>query len=103
MGGAAMRVILVTGANGGIGQAIARLFVDESPENFVWLAVRKNQEQAAKVVAEHPKQSALVHLDVTERAAWDSALRHIQRSEEHTSELQSLRHLVCRLLLAKKK
>src|SRR5258705_3202831 len=25
------------------------------------------------------------------------------RSEEHTSELQSLRHLVCRLLLGKKK
>src|SRR5262245_64944420 len=25
-----------------------------------------------------------------------------QRSEEHTSELQSLRHLVCRLLLEKK-
>src|SRR5262245_63355105 len=28
-------------------------------------------------------------------------VRH--RSEEHTSELQSLRHLVCRLLLEKKK
>src|SRR5262245_64518118 len=27
----------------------------------------------------------------------------IARSEEHTSELQSLRHLVCRLLLEKKK
>src|ERR1035441_10901692 len=27
----------------------------------------------------------------------------INRSEEHTSELQSLRHLVCRLLLEKKK
>src|SRR5262245_63724335 len=27
----------------------------------------------------------------------------IYRSEEHTSELQSLRHLVCRLLLEKKK
>src|ERR1035438_8805281 len=25
---------------------------------------------------------------------------HLARSEEHTSELQSLRHLVCRLLLA---
>src|SRR5205814_9393241 len=25
--------------------------------------------------------------------------RHLTRSEEHTSELQSLRHLVCRLLL----
>src|SRR5436853_4364620 len=29
--------------------------------------------------------------------------RGIHRSEEHTSELQSLRHLVCRLLLEKKK
>src|SRR5437899_1169759 len=28
---------------------------------------------------------------------------HRGRSEEHTSELQSLRHLVCRLLLEKKK
>src|SRR5437899_7746384 len=30
-------------------------------------------------------------------------LRDLSRSEEHTSELQSLRHLVCRLLLEKKK
>src|SRR5437899_10995612 len=29
--------------------------------------------------------------------------RQCLRSEEHTSELQSLRHLVCRLLLEKKK
>src|SRR5205814_10358022 len=28
-------------------------------------------------------------------------VRELQRSEEHTSELQSLRHLVCRLLLDK--
>src|ERR1035438_8910509 len=34
---------------------------------------------------------ALLHPDVS------------KRSEEHTSELQSLRHLVCRLLLEKKK
>src|SRR5205814_3639652 len=32
-----------------------------------------------------------------------SGLTRQQRSEEHTSELQSLRHLVCRLLLEKKK
>src|SRR5947199_7175396 len=30
-------------------------------------------------------------------------LKDSLRSEEHTSELQSLRHLVCRLLLEKKK
>src|SRR5258705_13705578 len=37
--------------------------------------------------------------------AWRSwAVRSVaSRSEEHTSELQSLRHLVCRLLLEKKK
>src|SRR5437899_9630364 len=32
-----------------------------------------------------------------------SSIRCSVRSEEHTSELQSLRHLVCRLLLEKKK
>src|SRR5258705_9605140 len=32
-----------------------------------------------------------------------SSLRKSFRSEEHTSELQSLRHLLCRLLLEKKK
>src|SRR5258708_32077764 len=31
------------------------------------------------------------------------ALSHVDRSEEHTSELQSPDHLVCRLLLEKKK
>src|SRR2546425_3271134 len=30
-------------------------------------------------------------------------LAHVARSEEHTSELQSLAYLVCRLLLEKKK
>src|SRR5262245_65058932 len=40
-----------------------------------------------------------------DHARQDHALyRHrVPRSEEHTSELQSLRHLVCRLLLEKKK
>src|SRR2546422_5956418 len=32
-----------------------------------------------------------------------AAVRHEDRSEEHTSELQSRLHLVCRLLLEKKK
>src|SRR5947208_11604035 len=32
-----------------------------------------------------------------------AALEHYLRSEEHTSELQSPDHLVCRLLLEKKK
>src|SRR5947199_1854002 len=37
----------------------------------------------------------------TARRRWERTAH--PRSEEHTSELQSLRHLVCRLLLQKKK
>src|SRR5687767_15676730 len=36
-------------------------------------------------------------------AAGDPARASAERSEEHTSELQSLAYLVCRLLLEKKK
>src|SRR5262245_65283527 len=38
-----------------------------------------------------------------ERRSIDSSVPAPWRSEKHTSELQSLRHLVCRLLLEKKK
>src|SRR5258705_9879438 len=37
------------------------------------------------------------------RGWWSPRWTRRSRSEEHTSELQSLRHLVCRLLLEKKK
>src|SRR5258705_5654677 len=40
------------------------------------------------------------YLTSTKIGEWE---RDKIRSEEHTSELQSLRHLVCRLLLEKKK
>src|SRR3989442_9974641 len=39
----------------------------------------------------------------TERAKGSGEVLHTVRSEEHTSELQSRPHLVCRLLLEKKK
>src|SRR5262245_64625099 len=41
----------------------------------------------------------VLHIDV---GAIEHVPRARMRSEEHTSELQSLRHLVCRLLLEKK-
>src|SRR5258708_24924754 len=51
-----------------------------------------------------PYQSELLHLESTYR--WSLSLDTsslAERSEEHTSELQSPDHLVCRLLLEKKK
>src|SRR2546425_4601282 len=45
---------------------------------------------------------AAVHLERPHRGDHDRGLGD-ERSEEHTSELQSLAYLVCRLLLEKKK
>src|SRR5258705_7233773 len=53
--------------------------------------------------AEHPRRS-VDHLPGRQpRFAVPVPGASGMRSEEHTSELQSLRHLVCRLLLEKKK
>src|SRR5690606_40715378 len=46
---------------------------------------------------------ALVEADVRENARRFAQAGLIERSEEHTSELQSRENLVCRLLLEKKK
>src|SRR5471030_3515921 len=56
-------------------------------------------------ISDAPVQSALgksLTRVRVERVLLARAGGHV-RSEEHTSELQSLRHLVCRLLLEKKK
>src|SRR3989442_10218219 len=58
-----------------------------------------------QVVEVHPfriTRSGDIHLDETGAANFAQAMEE-ERSEEHTSELQSRPHLVCRLLLEKKK
>src|SRR5438045_8343183 len=51
------------------------------------------------VKIESLKENDVILIKPGEKIAADGIIR----SEEHTSELQSLRHLVCRLLLEKKK
>src|SRR5437899_9913225 len=58
-------------------------------------------------LAKHLKRAGPVTLDRVVRAPGvlqtdEELAEEENRSEEHTSELQSLRHLVCRLLLEKK-
>src|SRR2546422_1619759 len=70
-------------------------YVELSDEN---LATRVN------IVFHHPYTSELFNSVLQEN--WrdlKEILRQVRRSEEHTSELQSRLHLVCRLLLEKKK
>src|SRR5437899_7340458 len=52
----------------------------------------------------HRRRAFEVFAFVMKRLFVEALQQKVQpRSEEHTSELQSLRHLVCRLLLEKKK
>src|SRR5262245_64751731 len=71
------------------------------------LADRLNESDRAAFLGSRPKPAQAV------ASKWDpEVLKQVEhhlaiplrcdRSEEHTSELQSLRHLVCRLLLEKK-
>src|SRR5687768_6875625 len=69
---------------------------------------------AAKLAAENPRIRVITHarnqkLGATLRSGFAATTKELifymdaDRSEEHTSELQSRLHLVCRLLLEKKK
>jgi len=71
------RVILITGGNGGLGLAIARVFLAESPHNFVWLGVRTNRDKAEGLSGDHPNRCRLVDLEVTSVAAWQKAVQSI--------------------------
>src|SRR5690625_5633181 len=76
---------------------------DLGNDNMV-LADIRDRERIDAVFAEHRPEvvfhaAALKHVNMLENAP-DEAYK---RSEEHTSELQSRGHLVCRPLLEKKK
>jgi len=71
------RVILITGANGGLGQAIVRAFLQESPDNVVWLGVRARREHADQLAQENPDRCFCVALDVTSPESWQAAVKEI--------------------------
>jgi 3-oxoacyl-[acyl-carrier protein] reductase len=72
-----LRVIFITGANGGLGQAIARAFLQESPDNIVWLGVRANREHADQLAQENPSRCFCITLDVTSPESWAAAAKGI--------------------------
>src|SRR5690625_7120617 len=75
-----------------------------------WLEKKKGQailEEAAKMPMDEwmkgPYETAVAHLNKVSVKEHRELAEITNRSEEHTSELQSRGHLVCRLLLEKKK
>src|SRR5437899_8120441 len=70
-------------------RSLAQLLLDRSENNEAVKSIQRAEGLLAKTTS--PRDDA------------EAGILFAQRSEEHTSELQSLRHLVCRLLLEKKK
>jgi 3-oxoacyl-[acyl-carrier protein] reductase len=68
------RVILITGANGGLGQAIARAFLEDSPANHVYLGVRANRSAADQLANTFPERCRPIDLDVTAPEHWKCAV-----------------------------
>src|SRR5262249_59845336 len=75
------------------------------PAGGVRLDVGSEAHECCVTLEDHVELAHLVALHTVWTAGFDIVVVHvsIDRSEEHTSELQSLTNLVCRLLLEKKK
>ena len=72
-----VRVILITGGNGGLGQSIGRAFLEGEADAQVWLGIRSHREQADALAQAFPGRCHPVALEVTDPAAWTSVVREI--------------------------
>lgn len=75
------RTILITGANGGLGRAMAEAFLQESPENFVYLGTRRSGDEAAALCSRFSNQARTLGLDVTHPKNWKEAVEQIIREK----------------------
>src|SRR5262245_62387354 len=90
-----MEVLLALAVSAVILSAIGGVF-------FSALRLRDRTTAMLDDAAPVQRTVSTIRRDLQGAAAPNGDLTGLFRSEEHTSELQSLRHLVCRLLLEKK-
>jgi len=74
---APMTAVLITGANGGIGQACARMFLQRWPEARVYLGCRAARAQATLLAAEFAGRCEVVALEVSDAESWAAAVGRI--------------------------
>src|SRR2546430_11966813 len=100
------QTVLITGATDGLGKAAALLLAERGYRVF---AAGRSADKRAQLDALAKEKHLLLEtmqMDVCDDASVQKAVASVyqkagalDRSEEHTSELQSQSNLVCRLLL----
>ena len=80
-------IILITGANGNLGRAIARAFLEELQDNVVWLGVHRRREHADELAAANPNRCRVILLDVTRPESWQAAVEEISAAHQRLDVL----------------
>src|SRR5690625_5497981 len=113
------KIAVITGAGSGLGASLAQKY---SHKGYKLCLLGRTKEKLEQVGKELPNHYKVYSLDVSNNEEVQKVFQRIvsdfgqidllinnagvgyfkQRSEEHTSELQSRGDLVCRLLLEKK-
>ena len=73
------RSILITGANGVLGHAIARMFLEREPQSLIFLGTRTGRDRIDALVAEYPDRAISVALEVTSAEDWSQVLLQIEQ------------------------
>lgn len=94
------RVVLITGANGGLGDALARAFLRESPQNVIYAGIHARRDRAEKLQAEFPDRVHLLTLNVAQPADWETAIRQITTKQQRLDVLVNNAGKHCDGLLA---
>ncbi len=77
------KAALVTGANGGLGIAIAKEFLESDPDLHVYLGVRQNRERAEQLRSSYTHRCHLLTLDVSKESDWSTAFDEM-KDARHT-------------------
>ena len=73
----ATNTVLITGANGSIGAACARAFLEQSSGSYVYLGCRTSRTRAETLATEFGGRCEVVSLEVTDPSSWDAAVARV--------------------------
>lgn len=80
-------VVLITGANGALGCAIARAFLQADEASRVWLGVNQRRDCADLLAQNFSARCRVVPLDVRDAGSWAQAVKQIMEADSRLDVL----------------